>query len=78
MTPLKLTHGQTRFEPEQFHAMMEAFEAVRRELRLSRTNDPATEFVALKIIDLAMTGETDQGNLTAFALAAFHADQRNH
>jgi hypothetical protein len=77
MMPLVFSHKQTSFGPDQLHAMIEAFEAVRRELRLARVNDRATEFVALKIVDLAMTGETDQENLTVLALAAFHADQRN-
>ena len=36
--------------------------------------DRATEFVALKIVDLAMTGEANQESLTARALAAFHAN----
>jgi hypothetical protein len=75
--PLQFLHKQISFGPDQLQAMAEAFEAVCRELRLSRVNDRATEFVALKIVDLARAGERDQTNLTALALAAFHADQRN-
>jgi hypothetical protein len=56
--------------------MTQAFETVRRKLRLYRTNDRATEFVALKIVDPATTAETNQENLTALALAEFRADRR--
>ena len=77
MTVLEFPHTQVFFQPEQLHAMTEAFHMVCRELRLSRTKDRATEFVAVKIIDLAMTGERVQESLTARALAAFDADQRN-
>jgi hypothetical protein len=77
MTVLESPHIQVSFGPEQIHAMTEAFDMVCRELGLIRRQDRATEFVALKIVDLAMTGETFQESLTARALAAFHANQRN-
>ena len=77
MTMLDSPHIQVSFGPKQLHAMTEAFDTVCHELGLSRTMDRATEFVALKTVDLAMTGETFQESLTARALAAFHANQRN-
>jgi hypothetical protein len=77
MTVLGFPRAQVSFGPEQLDAMTQAFETVCRKLRLTRRKDRATEFVALKIVDLAMTGETNQENLTALALAAFDANQRN-
>jgi hypothetical protein len=49
MTLLEFPHTRVSFEPEQLHAMTEAFEAACHELRLSRKTDRATEFVALTI-----------------------------
>ena len=77
MTMLDSPHVQVSFGPEQLHAITEAFDTVCHELGLSRTKDRATEFVALKIVGLAMTGETFRESLTARALAAFDVYQRS-
>ena len=60
------------FDPEQVDAMLTAFDAVCTKLRLVRgRGDQLTELVALKIVDLARTGQRSADELAAHALAEF-------
>ena len=60
------------FEPAQFRAMHEAFDAVCVKLRLSTASeDKLTELVGEKVIELAMAGERNADRLTARVLAEF-------
>jgi len=60
------------FEPEHIQAMHWAFEAVCVTLQLSMgSDDKVTELVALKVIELAVTGERNADRLTARVLAEF-------
>jgi hypothetical protein len=60
------------FEPAQFQAMHEAFDAVCVKLRLSTASeDKLTELVGEKVIELAMAGERNAETLTVRTLAEF-------
>jgi hypothetical protein len=48
--------------------MTEAFENALRALGLSDRNDPVTEIVAKKIIEISRTGERDPKRLAALAV----------
>ncbi|MGC2775741.1 MAG: hypothetical protein WA418_08920 [Bradyrhizobium sp.] len=56
------------FEPEVVALMGAALRDALRALKLTDRRDPATEFVAAKIIDLARLGERDPHRLCARAL----------
>jgi hypothetical protein len=67
------------FEPKQIAAMAEAFQGVCRSLQLSdRMDDPFTEIVARKIIEIATTGVYDSSELRDLVLLALkNGDQRS-
>jgi hypothetical protein len=52
--------GGHKFDPETKRVMGVAFEMTRAALRLADRDDPATEMVARKIIELANAGEPMQ------------------
>jgi hypothetical protein len=58
------------FEPEAIERMTSAYEHALKVLRLTDRNDPITELVARKIIDIAEVGEPDPDRLCARALEA--------
>ena len=51
------------FGPEEIKILGDAFEDALRKLRLVNRDDPATEIVAKKIIELAQRGERDPARL---------------
>jgi hypothetical protein len=60
------------FDPDHVQVMLSAFDAVCAKLQLvAGKGDQATDFVALRIIDLAKTGERDADRMTALVLAQF-------
>ena len=59
------------FEPEIIRQMSLALESVCEKLELNLTDDPATRFVARKIIELAQRGVRDKKTLTAMTLKEF-------
>jgi hypothetical protein len=56
------------FQPQQIEAMTTAFEAVCRTLQLVDCDDPLTEIVARRVIDVARTGERDPDRLRELVL----------
>jgi hypothetical protein len=56
------------FEPELIRQMSLAFETVCAKLNLTLSDDPATRFVASKIIELAQRGVRDTPRLIDMAL----------
>ena len=56
------------FEPDDIERMASAYELARRALKLKDRNDPITETVARKIIDVAQTGEKDPERICAQAI----------
>jgi hypothetical protein len=56
------------FEPEAVICMARAYESVLLALRLTDRQDPLTEIVAKKIIEIAETGERDPARLRDRAL----------
>jgi hypothetical protein len=56
------------FQPQQIEAMTTAFEAVCRTLQLVDRDDPLTEIVARRVIDVARTGERDPDRLRELVL----------
>jgi hypothetical protein len=49
----------TAFDPEMIACMTEAYEGALRVLRLANREDPLTEIIAKKIVELAQLGELD-------------------
>jgi hypothetical protein len=66
------------FEPEMIASMTAAYEEALRVLQLSDRQDPITELVAEKIIEVAQNGESDPPRLCARALEELgtHRSQR--
>ena len=58
------------FEPEAIERMTAAYEHALKVLQLNDRNDPITEVVARKIIEIAEVGERDPDRLCERALAA--------
>lgn len=58
------------FEPEAIERMTVAYEHALKVLQLTDRNDPITEVVARKIIEIAEVGERDPDRLCERALAA--------
>ena len=56
------------FDPEAIRVMTEAYEDVCRTLDLVNRNDPITEMVAKRIIEIAKLGERDPVILRKLAL----------
>src|SRR5207249_5899667 len=63
------------FEPEQVAILGEVFEDVLQTLGLVDRQDPLTEMVARKVIELAQTGERDPVRLRQLTLEAFGGNQ---
>jgi hypothetical protein len=68
--PLTPFLKEATFDPEAIKAMTTAFEAVCEALRLAPRNDPVTEIVARKVIEVAGTGERDPDRIRALVLLA--------
>ena len=56
------------FEPEMIASMTAAYEDALRVLRLADRQDPITELVAKKIIEVAQLGESDPVSIRELAL----------
>jgi hypothetical protein len=66
------------FEPKDVEAMTAAFAAVCLSLQLADRDDPFTEIVARKIIEIAGIGERDPERLHDLVLLALNeTDQRS-
>ena len=65
--------GGHRFDSETTRVLGVAFEMTRAALRLADRDDPATEMVAKKIIELANAGERDADRLCELALNELRA-----
>ena len=61
------------FAPDAVTAMVAAFEATLRELRLTDRDDPVTELIAKLIIDCAKDGERDPIKLRDCAMDGIDA-----
>jgi hypothetical protein len=57
--PINALLQNQAFGPNEIRVLVSAFEDTLRELRLVDRNDPITEMVAKKIIELAQEGELD-------------------
>jgi hypothetical protein len=66
--PINRLLDNTVFGPEDIRLISDAFDQVLRALSLIDRNDPVTEIVAKKIIDIARAGERDPGRLSALAI----------
>jgi hypothetical protein len=61
---------QSVFEPEMIERMTAAYEHALKELGLADRNDPITDLVARKVIEIAEMGESDPDRLWRRALEA--------
>jgi hypothetical protein len=65
-------------DPSEIDALIEAFHAVCRELRLTEKDDPACRFVAEKILTFVEAGERDPHRIALLALAELRAEPRDN
>jgi hypothetical protein len=70
----RLLHDQdTAFGPEEIKAMTVAYEDACRVLKLvDKRDDPLTQILALKIIEIGKTGELDPIKIRDLALQGMH------
>ena len=68
-----LQSRDTAFGPEEIKAMTMAYEDACRALKLTeKRSDPLTQILALKIIEIAKTGELDPVKIRDVALQGMH------
>jgi hypothetical protein len=60
----------TVFDPKTIEAMSAAFNAVRDSLLLVNRDDPRTQIIARKVVEVAGTGERDPESLRDLVLLA--------
>jgi hypothetical protein len=60
--------GDTAFEPDDIVRMTSAYNLALRELGLVDRDDPLTETVAKKVIEIMLTGERDPVLICEFAI----------
>jgi len=65
------------FGPEEVSRMAAAYDRTLEALNLADRNDPVTELIAKKIIDIVGTGETDPVRISALAIKALGARAEN-
>jgi len=65
------------FGPDEVTRMAAAYEHALKALGLADRNDPVTELVAKKIIEVARTGEGDPARISALAIKALGAASRD-
>jgi hypothetical protein len=76
--PLTRYSQESVFDPEAIEVMATAFGAVCKSLQLATRDDPLTEIVARKVIEIAGTGERDPARIHELALLALRdADERS-
>jgi len=66
--PLQRLLGEAVFPPEDIARITQAYEAALQLLRLTDRNDPVTEIVAKKIIEVTRAGERDPPKICARAI----------
>jgi hypothetical protein len=64
------------FDPPAIKAMTAAYEAACSSLGLVDKNDPITEIVARKVIEIASTGDLDPQRLCDLVLLSLSEDKR--
>jgi hypothetical protein len=67
MTICKLLKGSP-LEPEQIRSLVAAYEKTLRKIGLVDRDDPITEMIAKKIVEIAQTGIHDPAELSAIAI----------
>jgi hypothetical protein len=72
----ELLRRQGSFEPEEVAVLGKVFDDVLQTLGLVDRQDPATEMVAKKLIELAKTGVRDPVRLRALTVQAFTQQQQ--
>jgi hypothetical protein len=70
--PLTPYLAEAVFDPKAIEAMTAAFEAVCDSLKLLDRDDPITEIVARKVIEVAGTGERDPERIRELVLLALN------
>jgi hypothetical protein len=66
------------FPPELVAMMGQVFEDVLKTLNLADRNDPVTELVAHKVLELVQSGERDRVRLKQLTLAAIQEQRPAH
>jgi hypothetical protein len=68
--PLTRLLKGTAFGPDEIRILNEAYKSALRSLSLVDRNDPLTEIVARKVIDLGRSGLTDPAQIATIAVKA--------
>ena len=66
--PISRLLANSQLSPEQKKLLSEAYERALRDLKLVDRNDPITDLVAMKIIDIGRTGPIDPVHISARAV----------
>ena len=66
--PINKLASEASFAPEEVACLTAAYEAALQQLRLIDRNDPVTQIVAKKIIEIGRAGELDPPRVCARAL----------
>jgi hypothetical protein len=64
------------FGPDDIDRMVEAYEDCLKKLGINNRTDPVTDTIALKIIEVAQTGERDPVKMRSLALHALGLSPR--
>jgi hypothetical protein len=75
--PIKRLLERHVFPPELVVILGEVFEDVLKTLALNNREDPVTELIAKKIIELAQSGEHNPVRLKTLTVQAFTPQQRD-
>jgi hypothetical protein len=76
--PLTPYLSEAAFDPQAVEVMNSAFVALCNTLQLTNREDPMTEIVARKVIDIGRTGERDPKTIHDLVLLALRdSDQRS-
>jgi hypothetical protein len=66
--PINRLLAQNSFKPEEIRRLNEAYEIALRTLHLVDRNDPVTEIVAKKVIEIGQTGISDPAQISQLAV----------
>jgi len=77
MPIFKILKEQGSFDPEEVAVLCNVLDDVMQTLSLVEVEDPLTETVAKKIVEIAKAGVSDPARLKALTLQAFSQQQQH-
>ena len=71
--PINRLLSQSKLKPEEIERLNKAYSYALRSLSLVDRNDPFTEMIARKVIEIGATGVTDPAKISQLAIKHFQA-----